>query len=672
MKSVLAFASCSLIALGLTACGSARDTGAAGTAFCFNCHSETSALGIKIKWAEAGYANSVHYGGQVERDYAQVAATGGCPPFVQSVADTCTNPPNLPGQGGTHSGASAGNICTMPANATQAACSAAGGTPAIAVPDPITASACPPFSQFAAVPANSPCVKVFGAGALVGTTCTPVLPTGATYITQNACQSAGGTWVGPSYVLIGTDKAGSNAFYANSGSCQMCHTQEGFRKRVAGTYDDDGTAANRYNSIKFAWDPNALQGSPSSATATPPVTPTPLSKDVILNPSPLGCFGCHTPHGIGTVDNVHLDQTIPVGTAITTQAGGVWGNASTGTNKAKGHLCAECHQIRLNTFSTTSASILASATTTSATPPNTTTTFSVSAPYGPHHGPQTDMLLGKGGAQYSGTASSGAFTFNGTYGNSPHTTNVNADCVSCHMQDDYSDINVTSSFSVNAAVGGHSFTNKGIVHGAEKALVIGCGSVTDTIGCHTVAGVTGSTGNRVVAANVGQTLGYLQKGDAYFQKSTTSATPITASADSNYHLKMNELLTKLANPSADCTGLLNSAAASAGGKFSWVTLSDGVTIDPRCIDNGTSKNLTKAPAGTLDDNTNASVRFLKALWNFKFANKEDKSFGVHNTTYALELLYDSCTDLALLAGKDCGSNPGRCSFCEGTYVTTRP
>ncbi len=645
MRSALSFVSCCVVVLGLAACGKARDTADAtgGSGQCFNCHSETTTLGIKIKWAEAGYANSVHYGGQVERIYTQLAATGGCPPFVQATAATCT------GQGGTHSGAAAGNICTMPASATPTQCSNAGGTYASAVADPRASSACPPFSQFVAT-GTSPCANVFGPGAFSGTTCTPVVPAGAAYITQNACQSAGGTWIGPAYVLEGTEKSGSNAFYANSGGCQMCHTQEGFRKRVARTYDP----ADGSYSIQYGWSPLAWVGSPS-------VTPnTPLTADVILNPSPLGCFGCHTPHGIGTPDNVHLDQTVPVGTAITTQVGSVWGNSTTGQAKAKGHMCAECHQVRLNNQPSVSAAILFNVTGTGK--------FNVSAPYGPHHGPQADMNLGKGGAQYSGTATGAhSFAFAGTYGNSPHTTNVNADCVSCHMQSDYSDINATGSFSVNAAVGGHSFTNKGIVHGAEKVLAIGCGSVTNGVGCHTVSGVTGSSGNQVRAANFAQTLGYLQKGDAYFQKSTSS----TSMVDSNYQFRVNELLTKLANPSADCTGLLQSAAVLAGGVFTWTPMPDGVTIDPRCIDSGTTTGLNKA-AAPLDDNTNASVRFLKGLWNFKFVNKEDKSFGVHNTTYALQLLYDSCADLAIATGKDCGTTAGHCSFCEGRFVTARP
>ena len=86
MRSALSFVSGCLVVLGLSACGSAREQAQTGTNFCFNCHSETSALGIKIKWAEAGYDNSVHFRGQVERDYAQVAAVGGCPPFSLAAA----------------------------------------------------------------------------------------------------------------------------------------------------------------------------------------------------------------------------------------------------------------------------------------------------------------------------------------------------------------------------------------------------------------------------------------------------------------------------------------------------------------------------------------------------------------------------------------------------------
>ncbi len=536
MKSTLSFLSSCLVVLGLVACGTARDEAAGGNTFCFGCHSETTELGKKIDWAQAGHDNSVHKNGQIGRIYTQITtAPGTCTPF------------------------------------TDAAC----------------------------------------------------------------------------FVAVGQEFEGSNSFYANSGGCQMCHTQEGFRKRVAGEYDEPGVY-----SIRFGWDTRAQVGSPSSPLQTPAVANTPLTRDVIEFPSPLGCFGCHTPHGQGTPDGVTLPQTIPVGTVVTTQTGGVWG-----ANKAKGHICAECHQIRLNNRTSTSDSIVNSV--------KGTGKFSISGSYGPHHGPQADMNLGKGGAEYTGTA--GGFTFAGTYNNSAHTTQVNADCISCHAQSDFADIDVTGSFGINAAVGGHSFRNKGFVHGAEKALIIGCGS----IGCHKAAGVFTSSGTLIEAANVTTAVQseYLQKGDAFFRKRTG---PLATDPDSNHHLKVNELLAKLARPSTDCTGLLMDAAVAAGGVIAWAKMEDQVTVDRRCISAGSTTGVDKA-ANPLDDNTNASVRFVKALWNFKYI-LEDKSFGVHNTRYALELLYDSCADLTmLLTPAACGTpGPGRCAACEGTFVTDRP
>jgi hypothetical protein len=656
MKSFSSITSCCLVAAMLGACSSANTTSSqqsqSGTTFCFNCHSETSDLGKKILWAQAGYATSVHSQGQVARIYSQVVA-GGCPPFVPATPANCT------AQNGTLS--KVGNVCTMPlASTTQAECLAAGGTWFPAVADATTANSQTPGTPGAVAPPSGPCPgfkqALAAAGAAQactvagGTFSAGALTCDTTALTsQNACETAGGVWVGPRWELTGEEHEGSNAFYANSGGCQMCHTHEGYRKRISGQYD----VAGAY-SIQFSWDTRAQVGSPTSTPNTP------LTADTIEFPSPIGCFTCHTPHGIGTTDNESLDQSVPEGTAITTQTGAIWGNATTGQNKAKGHICAECHQIRLNNQPSTSASILASVTGSSGK-------FSVSGPYGPHHGPQTDMILGHGGAQYGGTA--GTFAFAGTYGNSPHTTNVNADCVSCHMQSDVEDINVTGRLGVSAAVGGHAFTNKGFVHGGEQVLALGCGSVTNGVGCHTTSGVSGSTGTLVAPANFAQTVGYLQAGDAYFQKSTNPDGKTMT--DANYQFKVNELLTKLANPSASCAGLLQSAAVAAGGGgINWAFLSGG-TVDPRCIFNGTFTGIAKA-AAPADDNTNASVRFLKALWNFKFVLVEDKSFGVHNTTYALQLLYDSCTDLTLLTGGSCGAVAGRCSACEGTFVTTRP
>src|SRR5512133_3353311 len=88
MRSRLAFLSSCLFALGLTACSTAREDtqSSSGNTFCFGCHSETSDLGKKILWAQAGYEHSVHKNGQVERIYVEVTPPpGGCAPFPTGV-----------------------------------------------------------------------------------------------------------------------------------------------------------------------------------------------------------------------------------------------------------------------------------------------------------------------------------------------------------------------------------------------------------------------------------------------------------------------------------------------------------------------------------------------------------------------------------------------------------
>ena len=60
--------------------------------------------------------------------------------------------------------------------------------------------------------------------------------------------------------------------------------------------------------------------------------------------------------------------------------------------------------------------------------------------------------------------------------------------------------------------------------------------------------------------------------------------------------------------------------------------------------------------------TSDNTRFFKAFWNYKLVYIEDKSFGMHNLMYALQLLYDSCEDLADLTGNttvNCGTRPAK-------------
>jgi hypothetical protein len=619
MKPIVAAVSCCLAA-GLAACGSSRNdkdgaTGQTGSAFCFSCHSESTPLGFAILWAQGGYEQSVHALGQVERVYTQTVQ-GACTGFVATNEAACSAgggkwvPPSFTAPQCVNSGVASPVVGTP---ALQQACTAGGGT-------------------------------VTGTGAAA--TCNV-----AGVTTQVGCDTAGGLWIGPRWTYTTTEHTGSNAFYSNATGCQMCHTAEGFRKRIDKQYDASG-----YNSIQFSWDPRAWVGSPVS----PAGQNTPLTADVIDKPQPIGCFGCHNPHSQGTPDGKTLTQAIPPGTAITTAVGNVYGNATTGQNKAKGHLCAECHQITFTSNAASPAEAMANIARGSASSP----TLTFRGIEGPHHGPQTDMLLGKGGAEYRGTA--GAFTFPGTYGSSHHASDPNADCVSCHMQSDTSDINLTGRLGVSPALGGHAFTNKGAVHGQETVLAVGCGSTTRdangniTSSCHTVTGVTGSAGSTITPSRFTTSLGYLQSGDAFFKKT-----------GSTYEQQMNELLTKIANPSNNCQGLLGAAAAKAGGTKLWGVLGDGSTLDPRCIDAGATG--IRRDANPVDNNASDTLRFVKALWNFKFTLAEDKSFGVHNTKYALQLLYDTCADLTLMTGGSCGAGTGgNCDACNGVFVTARP
>ncbi len=733
MRSALSFVSGCLAVLGLSACGSAREQAQTGTNFCFNCHSETSALGIKIKWAEAGYAESRHGVGALNVDTAAVPppSTGGiCPPFA---GGACAANGGKLGTGG------AATICTMPAPTTQAQCTAATtgatsatpgfyftgvSTAATAVPGTNPAAGlCPPFAQSAALqgapsatisPNN--CTNIFGAAAYSAATlsCTP--PTTAT---QSGCEAAGGTWNGPQTAIIGYEREGSRSFNLNGFGCQICHTQEGFRNRMSGAYDT-ATLKVGYDpkAHTVSWDASAWYTKdtptlfvPNGITNAVPALPasvSPLAADTIVRPSPLGCFGCHTPHGIGTTDNVTLDQTIPPGTtAVTTMAGSIWGNSSTQIGqgkhpKDKGQICASCHQIRLNQFTSVSSLLvntIKGAPPYTASPSGTIPNPATGQPYpfsqttfsfpNPHDSPTADMLLGNGGAEYpagtviraaNGTAS--ALTFGGTYSSSAHAALAGADCVSCHMQSDYSDFDVTNRFGLSPAVGGHSFANKGIVFGNAAASPFGCGS------CHTVGNVVGSTGTAVVASRIGvstgvkpsptASFGYLQVGFPILLKGTDSGIVINSSTsptlvnfkDSQYHLKLNEILMKLANPDTGCDGLFKTAGTAAG-----LTLSSSYTFGVQWGPGGACGNpsLNTASAAldpaAVDDGTNNKVRLAKAVWNFSFV-LNDQSFGGHNIKYAGQLLYDSCVDLAVMAGKPCTSATS-CESCNGTFVTSR-
>lgn len=131
----------------------------------------------------------------------------------------------------------------------------------------------------------------------------------------------------------------------------------------------------------------------------------------------IGCQTCHEPHGrTAPEDGANLIRTVnsvqlPDGTQIT-QGG-------------KGLLCMNCHMSRQN-----AAQYAATA--------------AASARFGPHHGPQADMLAG-----------ANAFTYGQEIPSSAHTYAVDNTCVTCHMQ---AVEDATSPAFTKA--GGHTFNAK--------------------------------------------------------------------------------------------------------------------------------------------------------------------------------------------------------------------
>lgn len=117
----------------------------------------------------------------------------------------------------------------------------------------------------------------------------------------------------------------------------------------------------------------------------------------------INCFTCHQPHTSGTLElRVQRAATLANGYSFDR------GNANT---------CASCHQSRRKASTYVVNNV------------------TLSNRFGPHHGPQADMLMGTNAYEYSGY----------TYDKSAHTNSATRACLDCHM---------TNSLY---ATGGHTF-----------------------------------------------------------------------------------------------------------------------------------------------------------------------------------------------------------------------
>lgn len=125
------------------------------------------------------------------------------------------------------------------------------------------------------------------------------------------------------------------------------------------------------------------------------------------NVSAIGCFTCHDPHSRGNM-SLRIESAYTLANAVVFDHG-------------EANLCAECHHSRTDVR----AEIVDNKATTNR--------------FGPHHGPQAEMLQGTGGWQF-GTA---------TYNTSGHAGAVTNGCIGCHMGNPL----VHNGYNV----GGHSF-----------------------------------------------------------------------------------------------------------------------------------------------------------------------------------------------------------------------
>ena len=206
----------------------------------------------------------------------------------------------------------------------------------------------------------------------------------------------------------------------------------------------------------------------------------------------------------------------------------------------------------------------------------------ISARVTSHHGPEADMIAGTNGYEFAGRK----------YGTSPHYAVVENACVTCHMEQP------NARYGFSPEVGGHAFTVVGEVHEAPT------GNISNCLVCH------GKDLKTVAAKKYINTTITSTKDTVYFT--------LKAKADFDHdgtieyvQQEVQGLLDKLLNTKG--TGVMQTMA------------------NPMFKPDGAFTNNTKVVY--TNDQLGAYANLLYVI--------EDKSLGVHNATYAIELLMDS-------------------------------
>lgn len=321
----------------------------------------------------------------------------------------------------------------------------------------------------------------------------------------------------------------------SAGVCASCHSEEPYHfkpeewlnsKHAIAVREEEPSCAGCHSGIGFI---DRMDGATTIRTNYAAVT----------------CVTCHDPHsaeashqlrGLGKV--TLKDTSKPGGPTVITAAG-------------KGAICMQCHMSRRD----------------AATYVNTAT---ANNRFGPHHGPQADMLMGVN-----------AITYGKTIPSSAHTTLIGDTCVTCHMQ------SVEHTNSVYSHAGGHTFW---------ISAANGTNAPTELVGvCQTCHG------------------------------------PGLTTFD-------------LARVDYDGNGVVEGLQTEVKGLMNQLSQ----LLPPVGV-----PKLTVAEVSS-SINTNYTAAQRKAVYNLLFV-MEDKSYGIHNPSYAVGLLKASMADLKP------GSSGGNCN-----------
>lgn len=211
----------------------------------------------------------------------------------------------------------------------------------------------------------------------------------------------------------------------SSDVCAYCH-KEGSHHNIPLQWDESVHAAETHlysGSSRYSCTPchngqgfvEFTKGDPQSAQVNIPIT----------------CATCHDPHDATNLHQVRIvTATLKNGQAV--------------NNAGLGGLCINCHQSRSNAI------------------PYVDNYLSNLTRFGPHHGPQGDMLIG-----------TNAYTWGETLDQSPHFAAIENSCIGCHMYQNATPLNPETS------VGGHTFS---MVNGLGEDNVAACTDCHGNVG----------------------------------------------------------------------------------------------------------------------------------------------------------------------------------------------